>query len=340
MSPKISVIVPVYNASRYLQECVQNVRLQSFQDWELLLINDGSSDGSAELCDQLASTDSRIRVFHKPNTGVSDTRNHGVDMASGEYVIFLDADDYWVENSVLKTFLDFAEKYSVDLVRGDYISVTEEGKIISLENFHDSNLANKPIKSIDFVENIIHGEYFTPLTLFRRQTIGTLRFNEKRIFLEDMEFYSRLIVKGCKCAYLPITFYAYRKHSQSISSQINLRKIRDSFTMSEVFAECSNSTEDFELRGYYNYSAAMMYYWTIESLVDGDNFKFYKKNKKTIDLSSAQPKIKTIAHNNYSKPLSPLIFIPPYICVWIMRIKYLLMNFAVKIKRAILSKNI
>ena len=88
--PKVSIIIPVYNACRYLQECVQHVRLQSFQDWELLLINDGSSDGSAELCDQFASTDSRIRVFHKPNTGVSDTRNHGLYIASGEYVIFLD----------------------------------------------------------------------------------------------------------------------------------------------------------------------------------------------------------------------------------------------------------
>lgn len=89
----LSVVVPIYNVQDTLQRCVQSVLSQSFSDWELLLVDDGSPDGSGALADALAREDSRIRVFHKPNGGLSDARNYGIDRARGEYITFLDSDD-------------------------------------------------------------------------------------------------------------------------------------------------------------------------------------------------------------------------------------------------------
>ena len=112
----ISIIVPLYNCELYLAECIEGVLSQSYKDWELLLINDGSSDGSGKVCNSFAEKDSRIKVINKRNTGVSDTRNQGLDIASGEYVIFLDSDDYWCDNQCLEKLVTLAIANDADVV--------------------------------------------------------------------------------------------------------------------------------------------------------------------------------------------------------------------------------
>ena len=97
MNPKISVIVPAYNTEKYLRRCIDSILAQTFTDFELLLIDDGSTDQSGEICDEYADKDVRIKVFHKANGGVSSARNVGLDNALGEYICFCDADD-WVDN--------------------------------------------------------------------------------------------------------------------------------------------------------------------------------------------------------------------------------------------------
>lgn len=99
--PSLSIIIPVYNVEKYLKECVKSVLMQSIKDFEILLIDDGSKDSSGKLCDEIASTDSRIRVYHKPNGGLSSARNYGIDRALGEYIIFLDSDDFWIDKDIL-----------------------------------------------------------------------------------------------------------------------------------------------------------------------------------------------------------------------------------------------
>ena len=92
-NPKVSVIVPVYNVEKLLQRCIDSILAQTFTDFELLLIDDGSKDKSGEICDEYAAKDSRIRVFHKQNGGVSTARNLGIDKAQGEWIYFVDSDD-------------------------------------------------------------------------------------------------------------------------------------------------------------------------------------------------------------------------------------------------------
>ena len=96
--PFVSVVVPVYNAEKSIERCVESVARQRFVDWELLLVDDGSSDKSGSICDTLAAGDGRIQVFHKENGGVSSARNKGMELARGKYLLFLDSDDYWPEN--------------------------------------------------------------------------------------------------------------------------------------------------------------------------------------------------------------------------------------------------
>lgn len=111
MNSIISIIIPVYNAEKTLSRCVNSILNQTFQDWELLLIDDGSTDRSGELCDEYASKDQRIKVFHKTNGGVSSARNIGLDYAKGEWITFIDSDDYIYDN-----IFDLIPSYNEDLL--------------------------------------------------------------------------------------------------------------------------------------------------------------------------------------------------------------------------------
>ena len=110
----ISIIVPVYNVEKYLRRCVDSILTQSYTDFELLLIDDGSPDDCPQICDEYARLDSRVRVFHKPNGGLSDARNYGLDRINGDYVSFIDSDDY-VGPDYLKILLELTEEYAVPL---------------------------------------------------------------------------------------------------------------------------------------------------------------------------------------------------------------------------------
>ena len=116
--PKISVIIPVYNTEKYLRRCIDSVLAQTYQDFELLLIDDGSKDSSGAICDEYASQDTRVRVFHKENGGVSSARNLGLDHARGEWITFVDADD-WMADDMLQQMLDTADAEGADVVLAD-----------------------------------------------------------------------------------------------------------------------------------------------------------------------------------------------------------------------------
>ena len=120
-NPKVSVIVPVYNVEKLLQRCIDSILAQTFTDFELLLIDDGSKDKSGEICDEYAAKDSRIRVFHKQNGGVSTARNIGIDKAQGEWIYFVDSDDI-VLPSALGTFCSLIYSDSELVMAGFYTS--------------------------------------------------------------------------------------------------------------------------------------------------------------------------------------------------------------------------
>lgn len=137
----ISIIIPVYNVSQYLNECIQSVINQSYQDFECILIDDGSSDGSEIICDQWEQKDSRIKVIHQSNQGVSKARNKGITEAQGKYITFIDSDD-WIDSNYLNTLLQPIEEYNVDLV------------VCGLQQYY----SNRTFKNYSYKTGIIHIE--------------------------------------------------------------------------------------------------------------------------------------------------------------------------------------
>lgn len=126
--PLVSIIVPVYNIEKYISKCIESVLSQTFKDWELILVDDGSTDNSGKICDEYALKDNRIKVIHKENEGVTATRDKGVKEAQGEFLFFIDGDDYITDNA-LELLINKQKENDADLVRGSLCSIKEDGII-------------------------------------------------------------------------------------------------------------------------------------------------------------------------------------------------------------------
>lgn len=280
-TPTISVIVPVYNAKKYLHRCIDSILSQTFTDFELLLIDDGSKDKSGAICDEYAVKDNRVRVFHKENGGVSSARNLGLDNAEGEYVTFVDADDYWLEDTALMCLLNLARTYELDVIRGEYVSVDANGNRIIVKDYtFKKSFECKKLEANEFLKNVVCGEFFLPLCLVRRNVIGQLRFDENQVFLEDMKFYMQILLKQPKCGYVQSCFYAYRKTDNSASSSHRLQHLKDSFEMCDFFWNSSSAIGNEGLKKTGRFYSVMMYYWTLQTLASDS---YYANRKSIID---------------------------------------------------------
>ena len=120
--PLVSIIVPCYKVEQYLPVCIESVLGQTYDNWELILVDDGSPDRSGEICDQYAAKDKRINVIHKPNGGLSSARNAGLDMMNGEYVTFLDSDDFW-HKDYLRVMMKHIDDEKADIVQCGFLQV-------------------------------------------------------------------------------------------------------------------------------------------------------------------------------------------------------------------------
>lgn len=308
MKCQISIIVPVYNTEKYLRRCIDSVLAQTYKDFELLLIDDGSKDSSGVICDEYAAKDARLRVFHKENGGVSDTRNYGLDLAQGKYLMFLDSDDFWLRNDVLEMLIGKAEENDLDIIRGEYSAMHEDGTLawnreISAER---RNHAGQILTNVEFLEYAIHGEFFLPLSMIKLSSIGKLRFEVGRVFLEDMLFYSTYLLHSLRCMYVPnIRFYAYRKNEGSASNEANVRKLADSFSMCYRFHDLAQNTRDVALKNKFVYNSIMMYYWTLETVA----MKAYYPQRKRLII---ELKLEILIHDvrNWIRDSSQFFFSP------------------------------
>ncbi len=268
-TPLISVIVPIYNVELYIKECIESVLSQSYQNWELLLIDDGSTDSSYSICERFSCQDNRIKAIHKENEGVCRTRNRGIELAQGDYIIFLDADDYWCDSDCLRILVETAEKNNLDIVRGEYKAITSEGKDLFCRSIEDKRFYYyRVFSSVDFLKNIVKSESFLWLFLIKRSYLGAVRFNEHKIFLEDMELLSTLLSRPSRTMGVPLRFYAYRKLENSVSAQRNKKKLEDSFSMCYFFLDCGDRISDKRLARYFHRNGVMMYYWTLDTLTE------------------------------------------------------------------------
>ncbi len=202
-SPLISVIVPVFNAEKTLRQCVDSVLGQDNRDFELLLIDDGSKDSSPTICDEVAAKNNRVKIFHKKNGGVSSARNLGIDNAQGEWITFIDADDY-----ISESYFDTIGKYDEDILIKGYKKFDNVGIIFGREI--EELLSNRDFS--DFISrNITDSLLRCPWAKFyKRSLIGDLRFLTDMKIGEDAWFVFKYLAKCKSFAVLPKGEYMVR----------------------------------------------------------------------------------------------------------------------------------
>ncbi len=233
MNPKVSVIIPIYNAEKYLRRCVDSVLKQDFEDFELLLVDDGSKDLSGNICDEYAKQDARVRVIHKENSGVSDSRNLAISKARGEYLQFMDSDD-WITPDATGLLVRSAMENDCDLVIADFYRVIgerlahkgdirEEG-VMSREEFA-LQMMEKPA---DFYYGVLWNK------LYRRDIIKNngLSMDKDISWCEDFIFNMEYIrhVKNVYALRVPVYYYvktpgSLASQGTSISKTIRMKKM-------------------------------------------------------------------------------------------------------------------
>lgn len=215
--PKISIIVPVYKVEKYIEQCIDSILNQTFKDFELILVDDGSPDKCPEICDKYALKDERIKVIHKSNGGLSSARNAGIDIATGGYIGFVDSDDF-IHNKMYETLYDYAIKHSAD------IAICNYKKFYSEENVTE-NIDIKPFIEIKEYSNIeaLHqlysensGVFVGPWQkIYKKKLFKDIKFEEGRVY-EDRLISHKLLYKSNKIIYIPQIFYFYRQRRGSI----------------------------------------------------------------------------------------------------------------------------
>lgn len=212
---KVSVIVPVYNAGNQLPKAVESLLAQTLSDREIILVDDGSTDESAGICDRFAAENSCIRVIHKPNGGVSAARQTGLEAALGDYVIGTDADD-WVEPEMLERLYDKAVAEQADVVICDYFVDWTEGRQSRIEQ---QPVSLKPDDVLRQMFRSLHGSCCNKLV--RREILMRygVRFPQGIDHGEDFLFWTRLFLHDdIRIGYLPQAFYHYVQHEQSMTN--------------------------------------------------------------------------------------------------------------------------
>ena len=193
MNTKITVIIPVYNAGKYLRKCLDSIVMGQYSDWECILVDDGSKDDSLSICEEYANKDSRFRVFHQINAGASAARNVGLDNAKGEYITFIDADD-WVSSN----YLFAVEKCDSDLILLETKHVNKEGEIIRYF-YIEPHISSCREDFVSIVSQNMTHPLMRMMTakIVRRSCISNIRFNREMKVGEDTLFWYDVL---CNCS--------------------------------------------------------------------------------------------------------------------------------------------
>lgn len=210
----ISVIVPVYNVEKYLERCVKSIAAQTYKDLEILLIDDGSTDKSGKMCDDFQQTDSRIKAFHKQNGGLSDARNYGIEHSAGEFISFVDSDDY-IDEKMLETLHRLITENDADLAVCSAMDVFEGKEVTQVKEIKEFNL-NK----VESYKYMLRGDGIPSACnkLYKRQTVGDVRFPAGKLY-EDGFFTPQILKRVEKTAVTSKPMYYYFRRADSITTK-------------------------------------------------------------------------------------------------------------------------
>ena len=301
-----SVILPVYNVEKYLSECVESILKQTFTDYEIILVDDGSKDNSGKICDEYALKDSRIKVIHKENGGASDSRNVGLKNASGEYIVYLDSDDYIITDDFLADLYAEIQRKNSDIVLYKFSKLYDE-----------TNKMDKCAFSLDFVENaestdellielVKHDAYYGMawIKAFRKSVAveNDVTFDVNLVW-EDMDWYFKLVLYANTITAIDKSYIAYRQRSGSTTATIKLRNLEDFvYTLEKWSNEIENAKISQDKKKALNGALAKYYanMLVVYARVKDKRKKEYKKRIKALSsllkysLSSRPLQIKKV----------------------------------------------
>lgn len=215
---KVSFIIPVYNVEKYLHECIRSILSQSYQDIEVILVDDGSKDKSPAICDAFVNFDKRVSVVHKKNGGLSDARNCGLQKAEGDYVIYIDGDDFWVDERALERLLDVVKTHQdCDFIGYNCSYYYPSTNVFKPWVEYDNQLSNSTDGSNALVALVKSGTFpmSACLKIMKRDFLikNELYFVNGQI-AEDIPWFINLLEKCDKCCFINQYIYAYRQNVQ------------------------------------------------------------------------------------------------------------------------------
>ena len=308
MQGKISIIVPVYKVEKELDRCVQSLLKQTYKNLEIILVDDGSPDRCPILCDQYAMEDERIRVIHKKNGGLSDARNAGLNLATGEYVLYVDSDDY-IELDSCERLISATSDGQVDIVVGNAIMEKPDG---NEKMIHSATPAGFIYSAKDFVEKAVcESQWYAPawLNMYRRKfLLDNELYFKKGIYFEDVQMLPRVFLPAKKITCIDGTFYHYIIRENSImTSQRDEKKKNDSVNNLKEWKNQFDLLDDKALQKCMYGMLVKMYIHECQLydihgfVIDGMDFSFCFKN-----ALNKKEKIKTVLFGKMPKAYSIL----------------------------------
>ena len=228
---KFSVVIPIYNVEKYLNECIDSVLGQDYDDFEVILVDDGSPDNCPAICDEYAKKDSRVKVVHKINGGLSDARNEGVKAATGDYLCFLDSDDYWDDMSALTKISNNLEIHKSNMLQfvhraynqsQNVFNPAPQRNLVRMNGLETADVLKDAVGAghlaISACATVISREFLLKHELFFKKGIKT----------EDLEWAIRVFVKRPKMSFIDDAFYIYRSDRDgSITSTVDYKHLSD-----------------------------------------------------------------------------------------------------------------
>lgn len=249
---KVSVIVPVYNVEKYLRKCVESIKNQTYQNLEIILVNDGSTDHSGMICDDLSQTDVRIVVIHKENGGLADARNAGMDISTGDYIGFVDSDDY-IDEDFYEILVDNLHKYNADVSCCRYSNVWEDGKKELIGNDESINV----YEGTEALKEYLYGKTMDPFSvnkLYKAELLGNATYLDTRfrfikgILSEDNPFCVELFKRTKKVILVGKSKYNYLQAREGAitNSKVSQKKIDAVHYWNQVRLDCRRDYPELE----------------------------------------------------------------------------------------------
>lgn len=271
-----SIIVPVYNIENYIEECINSIIKQTYKNFELILVDDGSTDNSGKICDEFQQKDERIVVVHKKNGGLSDARNTGILNSTGMYLMFIDGDDFLNSNNDLKKILKMINKYNADIIQYKMVYYYDNDKYLNQKDIIDVNNVSDLFNSLNILNKNGNISVSACDKIVKRSlVIDNNLFFEVGLISEDIMWSYNLYLKSKSIKVLNHPIYVYRQQrTGSITTQKSFKHMNDMFEIIKYWFEYKYDDEKIK-NLYYN----MISYWY---LIFRTNFssKYYNKEMK------------------------------------------------------------